>query len=443
MRKRKQQRILQTHMRTSRIPSKLRSQQGSLILIAAISILALIAVVAIGVEIGRWYTVRSEMSKAVDAASLVGAKNSSNPFLDPEVLTKQVAEANFQDGLLGTKGTPDFNVTIESTGKVFVDGEAKVRNTVGRTIGGKGSTHEQTAVGAKGAAQLRESEVMLVLDRSGSMSGQPWADLQEAAVSFLEFFEDTQDEDKFGLIMFDTAAKVYRPLGTEFVTPMTTMINSTSTGGGTNPEDALDQADGPDGFTDQSGLPGDQRVQQFVVFFSDGKPTRFRGQFTRDGQDYDAVARSTSSSSQNLYDPVTGSSLGIRQFATGDGLPHGSSACGDPNTKWHILADPVYGINGSKGFAALSSYGQEDCNIPHGIMEDYAEYLEEQMAIDHAAELKAKGIFVFSVGLGNIDQDFLLNISSGEDYVYYTPNSSELQALFHKIASAIKLRLIS
>ena len=49
--------------------------------------------------------------------------------------------------------------------------------------------------------------------------------------------------------------------------------------------------------------------------------------------------------------------------------------------------------------------------------------------------LKAKGIFIFSVGLGNIDQEFLLNISSGEDYVYHTPDSSELQALFHKIAS--------
>ena len=86
---------------------------------------------------------------------------------------------------------------------------------------------------------------MLVLDRSSSMSGEPWANLQEAAVSFLDFFEDSQDQDKFGLIMFDAAAKFYRPLGTDFVDPMTVLINGTSTGSGTNTEDALDQADSP------------------------------------------------------------------------------------------------------------------------------------------------------------------------------------------------------
>ncbi len=43
--------------------------------------------------------------------------------------------------------------------------------------------------------------------------------------------------------------------------------------GATNMEDAFDQADGPAGLTDQTGLPGDKRRQQFVVFFSDGMPT--------------------------------------------------------------------------------------------------------------------------------------------------------------------------
>ena len=432
------------HLQSYRDDSRINNQQGSFLVIAAVSLAVVLAVVAIGMEVGRWYTVRSEMSKAVDAASLVGAKNSSNPYLDPEVLTQQVAEANFQDGLLGTDGPPVFDITLENNGKVSVVGETQVVNTFGRSVaGGPTGTHEETAVGAKGAAQLRESEVMLVLDRSGSMSGQPWFDLQDAAISFLEFFEDTQDEDKFGLIMFETAAKVYRPLGTDFVDLMSMTINSIGTASLTNSEDALDQADGPDGFTDQSGLPGDQRVQQFLVFFSDGQPTAFRSDFMRDGQEYDAVAKSTSNWDQKLYDPVTGSSLGVKQYSTGDGLPAGSSACGVTNTKWLILEDSVYGVNGTKGFPALAGMDPDQCNISRYTMRDYAEYLEVQMAIDHAAELKAKGILIFTIGLGNIDQDFLLSISSGEDYVYHTPDSSELQALFHKIASTIKLRLVS
>ena len=422
---------------------RINNQQGSFLVIAAISLAVVLAVVAIGMEVGRWYTVRSEMSKAVDAASLVGAKNSSNPYLDPEVLSQQVAEANFQDGLLGTNGPPVFDITLENNGKVSVVGETQVVNTFGRAVaGGPTGSHEETAVGAKGAAQLRESEVMLVLDRSGSMSGQPWFDLQDAAISFLEFFEDSQDEDKFGLIMFETAAKVYHPLGTDFVDLMTTTINSIGTASLTNSEDALDQADGPDGFTDQSGLPGDQRVQQFLVFFSDGQPTAFRSDFMRNGQEYDAVAKSSSYWDQKLYDPVTGSSLGVKQYSTGDGLSAGSSACGVTNTKWLILEDSVYGVNGTKGFPALVGMDPDQCDISRYTMRDYAEYLEVQMAIDHAAELKAKGILIFTIGLGNIDQDFLLSISSGEDYVYHTPDSSELQALFHKIASTIKLRLV-
>ena len=419
------------------------NQQGAFVVLAAVSLLAILTVVAIGIEVGRWYTVRSEMSKAVDAASLVGAKNSSNPYVDPELLTKQVAEANFQDGLLGTDGTPKFTVTVGRNGKVFVDGTTDVLNTIGRTVKTHdGATHEKTTVGARGAAQLRKSEVMLVLDRSGSMSGQPWADLQSAAVSFLEFFEESQGDDQFGLIMFETAAKVYRPLGTDFVDPMTAIINSTNTASWTNSEDAIDQADGPDGFSDLSGLTGDHRVQQFLVFFSDGKPTAFRHEFTRNGQAYDAVAISTSSSSQTLYNPITGSSLGVMQYNTGDGFPATSSACGTANTKWSVLEDSVYGNTGPKAFSVLTGVDPEQCGISRSTMKNYAEYLNEQMAIDHAAELKTKGVLVFSVGLGDIDQDFLLNISSGEDYMSHTPDSSELEALFHRIAATIKLRLI-
>ncbi len=32
------------------------------------------------------------------------------------------------------------------------------------------------------------------------------------------------------------------------------------------------------GFTDQTGVPGDKRIQQFVVFFSDGMPTALQRQ---------------------------------------------------------------------------------------------------------------------------------------------------------------------
>ncbi len=64
------------------------------------------------------------------------------------------------------------------------------------------------------------------------------------------------------------------------------------------------------------------------------------------------------------------------------------------------------------------------------------------MAIDHASALKARGIKIYAIGLGNVDTTFLGSVASGSDYVHITPNSSELEAIFKKIAKEIKLRLV-
>ena len=99
-----------------------------------------------------------------------------------------------------------------------------------------------------------------------------------------------------GLITFATGVSVDHRLSTYFVNDMTAKINAMNSETGkrqfTNAEDSIDrsdnQADG--GFTDQSGMPEDQRVQQYLIFFTDGNPNAFRGNFTYRGNVYDAVA---------------------------------------------------------------------------------------------------------------------------------------------------------
>jgi hypothetical protein len=65
-----------------------------------------------------------------------------------------------------------------------------------------------------------------------------------------------------------------------------------------------------------------------------------------------------------------------------------------------------------------------------------------QMAIDNANALKARLVQVYAIGLGDVDSAFLNAVASGSDYVYITPNSSELEAIFRRIAQTIKLRLV-
>ena len=90
-------------------------------------------------------------------------------------------------------------------------------------------------------AQRNKVEIMLVLDRSGSMAGTPLSNLKTAARAFLEYYQDTEDEDKIGLVTFATSVSLRAP-ATNFFTPITNSINAMSATGATNAEDALAQA---------------------------------------------------------------------------------------------------------------------------------------------------------------------------------------------------------
>jgi hypothetical protein len=65
-----------------------------------------------------------------------------------------------------------------------------------------------------------------------------------------------------------------------------------------------------------------------------------------------------------------------------------------------------------------------------------------QMAREHAQELQDSNIVIYTIGLGDVDRNFLEDIASGPSFAYYTPDSDELLALFNTIAKDIKLRLV-
>ena len=70
--------------------STINNQRGAVAIIFALCLIVLIGFVAIGTEVGRWYHVRAELSKAVDAAALSGAANIG--YLVPDDFIEQLAE---------------------------------------------------------------------------------------------------------------------------------------------------------------------------------------------------------------------------------------------------------------------------------------------------------------------------------------------------------------
>ena len=168
--------------------------------------------------------VRAELSKSVDAGALIAAKNISNPAFpshgDVEDLAEEFAAANFPSGYLGTPGSGAGSGGLprhggsrqQGNGKVQVDGSVSSTAILSRIFG-----YDLVPTSTAGVAQKKEVEIMLVLDRSGSMNGTPIGQLKVAAKSFVDNFQETQDTDKMGLISFSTAVTVDRALGTNYV----------------------------------------------------------------------------------------------------------------------------------------------------------------------------------------------------------------------------------
>lgn len=423
------------------------NQRGAFVVIFAISLLVILGFVALGIEAGRWYLVRAELAKGVDSASLAGAKNISNPYVTPTTIAEEFGRANFEAGYVGTPQTGDgsvrFTATMVESDKISVTGNVDATAILARIFG-----FDRIPVAASGVAQKKEVEIMMILDRSGSMAGTKMTALKNAAKGFLDFFADTQDKDKVGLVSFATSVTLNRALGTNFVNPMRTAIDAMSAVGGTNMESALDRADGTGGFTDQTGIPGDRRVQQFAVFFSDGQPTCFGGTFRNRGNVFDAAVCTSDNCRSwetcSLYRDLC--RLDREEWRGIDPIPtgHGRNSnccrnwnCWNPTTKWYIFETRPVG-----------TYDPEYCNIPSNLFSGPNGYVcraARDLALQHAQELKDKGIRIYTIGLGSssqIDSAYLRSLSSGDGFAYVAPTSGDLEAIFNRIARDIKLRLV-
>jgi len=420
----------------------IRNQRGSYFAMSALVLLVMFGFAALGVEAARWYAVQGELAKSIDGAAFAGAANVNNPNIpDINLFVEQVAQANFADGLLGTD-TAQFVVTPDGLGKITVSGSTNALNTLAK---GYNPAYDKTHVATAGSAKLRNAEIALVLDVSGSMSGNPLTNLKDGAKQFVQNFSDQENHSKFALLAY--ASGVVKPFDMDhnFVSPIESAINGFNAQGGTNTEDALAQAAALP-WLDQSALPPNERGKQVVVFFSDGNPTAFRGQFKHKNSDYDGVAALDGGGAavwqymqwpNQTWDYTT--SISVKK--TGDGKNSGSSACGTTTVKWYIFDDPTYGLD---SFGPTSGMDPETCSMSNpDPLGDYVNYLVRQMAIDNAQTIKDNDIEIYTIGLGNVDQNFLESLSSGPEFSYYTTDPGELAGIFQQIANILKLVLVS
>ncbi len=128
------------------------------------------------------------------------------------VLAQEFGQANFAAGYggsepLGTAGSVVFTASRLANNGIQVNGSVTALGYLSQLFG-----VNTVPITANGAARQNKAQIMLVLDRSGSMAGQPINDLRSGATSFVSFFKDTENLDKMGMVSFAFNVTVDVPL---------------------------------------------------------------------------------------------------------------------------------------------------------------------------------------------------------------------------------------
>ena len=148
-----------------------RDQSGNVLAIAAAATLPLIGIVGGAVDMSRVYAVRIGLQAACDAGALTGRKTMSSAAWDYDthgVIAKNVFTANFKNSAFGST-----NVT-----KNFTGADATVTGTASADVPMTlmsifGITSKSVSVTCASTLRIPHTDVMFVLDTTGSMNCAP------------------------------------------------------------------------------------------------------------------------------------------------------------------------------------------------------------------------------------------------------------------------------
>jgi Flp pilus assembly protein TadG len=279
-----------------------QSRRGQVLVLFAVMLPLLLAFVALAVDVVYAFMVKAALVTAVDSAALAGSRAIVNGSAAVAAAVDRTFHANLPDGYL-IKGQPSYapNPPVITTGadgsrSISLTGTARSPTFFLGVFGYSGWD-----VKAYAKAGRRDINILLILDRSGSLvDAGAWDDVQAAASFFVQQFDDTHD--RVGLVSFGTNSRVDYSPQTSFKTPVVNLINNMEARHGNDTNSPMGMYLAYDALRTLN----DASAENVIVLFTDGRSDAIPGQF--DVRTTGANPKCTSTPKDGVY--MTGNSGG-------------------------------------------------------------------------------------------------------------------------------------
>ncbi len=441
-------------------PSRRRQrpkEKGMAFVWGAVTMLFLIPLVGLAIDSGVAFVIKTRLSIAVDSACLAAARslNRGMTLAAQESSARETAlryfYANFPTGDWMTTGADPVVVITESGDRMRTVTVNAVRTAPLYFLPVIGKHYAD--VGVIGQATRRDSNIILILDRSSSINATGSASyLKSGARSFVDKFSNGRD--RMGLVVFHGA--VHRAMEPTFffksASPsMSTLINEMAIGGNTGTTAALNQ-----GYDMLVGLnePGALNV---IVFFTDGLPNGLVGNFNNTGYGGNPdLLKSGSTCTDKMDDKIgflaqwgsgamTGTTVGIfnwqhnnhknanqTRISNVDGCAMASNVNKMRDDVQRMPLNDIWGNRVDQSFTGAVPVDLTKVDSPYHINQ-----ASMNTAIDQARRIRANATLkpvLYCIGLGDEsaaeppDHGFMKKLANTHDSVTY--NDAEAQGMY-------------
>jgi hypothetical protein len=404
-------------------------QRGAILVFFVFALLAMLLAAGLVVDLGLAYVGYGWLVRAVDAGALAGARNAASTNAEMESMIRKVAGANFR-GPLPVEYDVQITIPEVDTKRIAVSGRGKSPAMFSRLAG-----FDTFALGAEAEAIRYPLDLSLVLDVSLSLqNNNVFDDMQRAAVSFLDHFDDQVDQ--IGLVTLSHWAVDKATPAKGNNASLKTLINRLDAVYYTNIEEGLRVAK-----DNLAAAPARSNAIKVVVLFTDGRSTAFRDSLalprgtvpaTYDG----VVAARYGTSSSNF--------VGLFQHADGRKI-----------TRFSSSGAPTLATYNS------SSASPRPTSLPGGksLTGANVETIGSIQSEAWANEIRKTGALVYTIALGNPnarnvhdtpDLDFLRRVANDRGIVdanqpaglmVFAPTAADLEEMFARVADRILTRL--